>query len=275
MRTRIFWGGVALIGLLGWCLGPLWWQVVTSFKTNAEITQLPVTYWPGDWTLTHYVELFARRPFARFLWNSFFISACATVLCLAVSVPAAYSFARLRPRGGGAVVGLLVAVSFFPMIAFFFPLYEVVRWLGLTNHPLSLIVPYAAFNLPIGILFLTAFFRTIPREIDEAGIIDGLGRFRTLWYLILPLSGPGLVTAGLLVFIAAWNEFLLALTFLPRAEAQTITVAIAGLSGGSLFELPWGMIAAAIVVSVAPLLVLVAVFQRRIVEGLTTGTTAN
>ncbi|MGC1481255.1 MAG: hypothetical protein WA771_12165, partial [Chthoniobacterales bacterium] len=119
MRTRIFWGGVALIGLLGWCLGPLWWQVVTSFKTNAEITQLPVTYWPGDWTLTHYVELFARRPFARFLWNSFFISACATVLCLAVSVPAAYSFARLRPRGGGAVVGLLVAVSFFPMIAFF------------------------------------------------------------------------------------------------------------------------------------------------------------
>ncbi len=266
---------LGLAGLLVWCLGPLWWQFVTAVKTNAEITALPVTYFPRDWTFEHFADLFARRPFARFLWNSFFISSCATFLCLVVSVPAAYSFARLRPRGGPVIVGLLIAISFFPMIAFFFPLYEVVRWAGLTNNPLSLIVPYAAFNLPIGILFLTAFFRTIPKEIDEAGVMDGLGRVRTLWYLILPLSTPGLVTSGLLVFIASWNEFLLALTFLPRAEAQTVTVAIAGLSGGSLFELPWGLIGAAIVVSVAPLLVLVAFFQRRIVEGLTTGTTAN
>ncbi len=275
MKARTIWGVVMLVLLVAWCLGPLWWQVITSVKPDAEITGLPVTYWPREWTFERYVELFARRPFARFLWNSFFISACATILCLAVSVPAAYSFARLRPRGGSVVVAILVAVSFFPMIAFFFPLYEVVRWLGLTNHPIALIVPYAAFNLPIGILFLTAFFRTIPKEIDEAGVMDGLGRIRTLWHLILPLSAPGLVTSALLVFIASWNEFLLALTFLPRSEAQTITVAIAGLSGGSLFELPWGFIAAAIVLSVAPLLVLVAFFQRQIVEGLTEGTVTN
>ncbi len=278
-QTRLWrrWLGsaIALGILLLWCLGPLWWQFVTSVKTNAEITGLPVTYWPRDWTLEHYVELFARRPFARFVWNSFFISACATVLCVAVSAPAAYAFARLKPKGGPLVIALLIGVSFFPMIAFFFPLYEVVRAVGLTNHPLSLIIPYAAFNLPIGILFLSAFFRTIPKEIDEAGVIDGLSRVGILWRLILPLSGPGIVTTAILVFIASWNEFLLALTFLPRAEAQTVTVAIAGLSGGSLFELPWGLIGAAIIISVAPLLVLVAFLQRRIVEGLTTGTTAN
>ncbi len=268
-------GAIVLGVLLLWCLGPLWWQFVTSVKTNAEITGLPVTYWPRQWTIEHYVELFARRPFARFLWNSFFISACATALCLAVSAPAAYAFARLKPRGGPVVVALLVGVAFFPTIAFFFPLYEVVRSVGLTNHPLSLIIPYAAFNLPIGILFLAAFFRTIPREIDEAGVIDGLSHVGILWRLILPLSGPGLATTGILVFIASWNEFLLALTFLPRMEAQTVTVAIASLSGGSLFELPWGLIGAAIIISVAPLLVLVAFLQRRIVDGLTAGTTAN
>ena len=269
--TRVLGGVLAVGALLIWCLAPLWWQFVTSMKPNAEITALPVTFWPRDWSLEHYVELFARRPFARFLWNSFFISACSTVLCLMVAAPAAYSIARLRPRGGPVVLGALLAVSFFPMIAFFFPLYEVVRSIGLTNHPVSLIVPYAAFNLPIAVFFLTAFFKTIPVELDEAGRLDGLGSAGVLWHLVLPVSMPGIATSGILVFIAAWNEFLLALTFLPREDAQTVTVAIASLSGGSLFELPWGLIGAAIVLSVAPLLVLVAVFQKRIVAGLTAG----
>lgn len=167
--------------------------------------------------------------------------------------------------------GLLVGMSLFPAITFFFPLYEMVRALHLANNPIALIVPYATFNLPLSVLFLTAFFRTIPSAIEEAGLVDGLSRMGILVRLILPLSAPGLVTTAVLVFISSWNEFLLAMAFLPREEARTVTVAIASLSAGSLYELPWGLIGAAIMISSAPLLLLVALFQRRIVEGLTQG----
>ncbi|MCK9588216.1 MAG: carbohydrate ABC transporter permease [Terrimicrobiaceae bacterium] len=261
--------------LLAWCLAPLLWQAVTSVKPDAEITALPARYWPGQLTFGHYEALFVRRPFAHYLWNSFFISSCATVLCLAVSAPAAYSLARLKPKGGQGMLALLIAISFFPALTFFFPLYELVRAAGLLNNPISLIVPYATFNLPLGVLFLRAYFRTIPAEVEEAGLMDGLSRMQVMTRLVLPLAAPGLATTAILVFIASWNEFLFALTFMPRDEARTVTVGIAGLSGGSLFELPWGLIGAAIVISVAPLLVLVAFFQRRIVEGLTQGATVD
>lgn len=260
-----------LAGFLLWCLGPLWWQMITSVKTDAEIASAAPAYWPRTFTLSHYAALFERRPFGRYLWNSFLISSCATLLCLLVAAPAAYSIARLKPRGGSLVVAALIGVSFFPAITFFFPLYEIVRALSLANHPVALIIPYATLNLPLAVLFLSAFFRTIPEGIEEAGLMDGLGRLGILVRLILPLSGPGLATTAVLVFIASWNEFLLALTFLPRDDARTVTVAIASLSGGSLYELPWGQIGAAIMLSVAPLLVVVAFFQRRIVEGLTQG----
>lgn len=265
--------GLLLVLFLGWCLAPLWWQFITSVKPDTEITSATPSYWPRHFTADHYAELFARRPFGRYLWNSFFIATCSTLLCLAVAAPAAYSLARLKPRGGNLVAGLLIAVSFFPAITFFFPLYEMVRALGLANNPLALIVPYATFNLPLAVIFLTAFFRTIPPAIEEAGLVDGLGRVGILIRLILPLSMPGMATTAILVFISSWNEFLLALTFMPRDEAKTVTVAIAALSGGSIYELPWGQIGAAIVLSAAPLLILVAIFQRRIVEGLTQSST--
>jgi multiple sugar transport system permease protein len=265
--------GLLLVVFLAWCLAPLWWQFITSIKPDAEIATATPSYWPRQITSDHYAALFSRRPFGRYLWNSFFIATCSTLLCLAVAAPAAYSLARLRPRGGSLVAPLLIAVSFFPAITFFFPLYEIVRALGLANNPVALIVPYATFNLPLAVLFLAAFFRTIPPAVEEAGLIDGLGRIGILTRLILPLSLPGLATTSILVFISSWNEFLLALTFMPRDEARTVTVAIASLSGGSLYELPWGQIGAAIVLSAAPLLILVAIFQRRIVEGLTQSST--
>lgn len=264
---------LVLAVFVAWCLAPLAWQFVTSIKPDAEITAAETTFWPRQPTGTHYTTLFSRRPFGRYLWNSAFIASGATLLCLAVSAPAAYALARLKPRGAPAIAGILVTVSFFPAITFFYPLYEIVRALGLANNPIALIVPYATFNLPLTILFLTAFFRTIPPSIEEAGLVDGLGPAGILFRLVLPLSVPALVTTGLLVFIASWNEFLFALTFLPRDEARTVTVAIASLSGGSLYELPWGLIGAAITLSVAPLLLLTAIFQRRIVAGLTQSAT--
>ncbi len=257
--------------LLLWCLAPLAWQIITALKPDAEITALPVRYWPENPTLVHFENLFSRRPFGRYLWNSFVIATGSTILCLALATPAAYALARLRPRGGKLVLGLLVAIAFFPAITFFFPIYEIIRALGLINHPLALILPYATFNLPLVVLFLTAYFRTIPESLEEAAQIDGLGHLGVLTKMILPLSAPAMATTAIMTFIACWNEFLLAMTFLPRDEARTVTVAIAALSGGSLFELPWGLIGAAIITSVAPLLVLVAFFQHRIVEGLTQG----
>lgn len=273
--VRMVMGITGLILFLAWCLSPLLWQMVTSVKPDHEITTLPVQYWPQNPTGDHYTNLFTRRPFARYFWNSFLIASASTLLCLAVSAPAAYSLARLNSRGSKPILGLLLAVSFFPAITFFFPLYEWVRAAGLANHPLALILPYATFNLPLAVLFLRGYFRSIPVEIEEAGLMDGLSRFQVLTRLILPLASPGFVTTGILVFIASWNEFLFAMTFLPRDEARTVTVGIATLSSGSLFELPWGLIGAAIVLSVAPLLLLVALFQRRIVAGLTQGSTVN
>jgi multiple sugar transport system permease protein len=270
LSARIL-GFLLLSVILAWCLAPLLWQLLTSLKPDGEITARPASYWPRDVTLDHYASLFSRKPFGRYLWNSLFISSGATLLCLAVAAPAAYSLSRLRPRGAGGVIALLIGVSLFPAVTFFFPLYEIVRALHLANNPIALIVPYATFNLPLAVLFLAAFFRTIPPSIEEAGLIDGLGRLGLLLRVILPLSGPGLATTAILVFIASWNEFLFALTFMPRDEAKTVTVAIASLSGGSLYELPWGLIGAAIMLSVAPLVVMAALFQRRIVEGLTKG----
>lgn len=254
-----------------WCLAPFLWQIVTSLKTNAEIGTLPTTYLPADPGLRHYEALFARKPFGRYLWNSFVISSLSTVLCVTVSALAAYSFSRLKLRGAHLMLGTLVLISFFPGIIFFFPLYEMVRATGTANHPIALIIPYATLNLPFSILVLNTFFRGIPIEIEEAAKVDGFSRMQILTRIILPLAAPALATTAILVFIFSWNEFLLALTFMTEDRAKTITAGIASLSGSTLHELPWGVISAAVVVSTLPLILLVLLFQKKIIEGLTAG----
>lgn len=256
-----------------WCLAPFLWQIVTSLKTKAEITSVPATLIPAHPHLGHYRALFERKPFARYLWNSFFISITSTALCLLISSMAAYSFSRLKVRGARWMSLLLVIISLFPPIIFFFPLYEMVRVTGTANNPVALIVPYVTFNLPFSILILTSFFRTISVEIEEAAKVDGFSRWQILFRIIMPLSAPALATTGILIFIFCWNEFLLALTFMTRDDSKTVTAGIASLSGANLFELPWGSIAAAVVLSTLPLIVLVMIFQRRIIQGLTAGGT--
>ena len=256
---------------VAWCLAPFAWQIITSLKTNAEIGAIPNVYVPKHLGLHHYADLFQRKPFARYLLNSFVVSAGATALCLLVSALAAYAVARLRVRGGRFLLGALVVVGLFPPIIFFFPLYELVRLTHTANNPLSLILPYVTFNLPFAVLVLSSFFRTVPLEVEEAAKIDGLSRLQILVRVILPLSAPALATTGILIFIACWNEFLLALTFMTRDSAKTITAGVASLGGASSYDIPWGPIAASVVVSTAPLILLVLVFQRRIIQGLTAG----
>src|SRR5688500_4079755 len=256
---------------VAWCLAPFVWQIVTSLKSNEEIGAIPNVYVPQRLSGEHYSTLFDRKPFGRYLANSLIVSGASTILCLLVSALAAYAVARLRVRGGRFLLLGLVVVALFPSIIFFFPLYELVRLTRTANNPIALILPYVTFNLPFAVLVLTSFFRSVPLEVEEAAKIDGLTRLQILVRVIVPLAAPALVTTGMLIFIACWNEFLLALTFMTRDSAKTVTAGVASLGGTSSYDIPWGPIAASVVVSTAPLIVLVLVFQRRIIQGLTAG----
>lgn len=269
MKRALFY--IALLALVIWSAAPFFWQIITSLKTNAEIATLPVTLFPASPGLQHYQALFLRKAFGRYLLNSFFISSVATFVCVSVSALAAYAFARLSLRGARTALSGLIVISFFPPIIFFFPLYEMMRALRLMNNPLALIICYTAFNLPFSIVVLTTFFRSVPLEIEEAAKVDGFSRLQILYRIILPLAAPALATTAILVFIFAWNEFLLALTFMTDDRMKTVTAAIATLSGTTMHELPWGPIAAAVVVSTLPIVLLVILFQKKIVEGLTAG----
>ena len=251
--------------------GPIAWHVLSSLKTSSELASIPPTIWPRAATLDNYRELFTRRSFGRYYANSFVIAALSSLLCVAAGSLAAYSLARTRASIRKITTSSLLIVAFFPPIVLLFPLYEMVRAAGLVNHAWGLILPYAALNLPLTIWLLTGYFEQIPYEIEEAAAMDGLSRLQTFVKVILPLSAPALATTGMLAFIFAWNEFLFALTFMNRESSKTITVGVATLSGAFTYEIPWGLLAAGVVASSFPLILLVTVFQRRIVAGLTAG----
>ncbi|MBI2822907.1 MAG: carbohydrate ABC transporter permease [Acidobacteria bacterium] len=250
-------------------LAPMVWHGISSLKPAAELTAIPPTYVPLQPTLHNYLELFQRRPFGRYYLNSFVVASMATLLCLGSGSLAAYAIARSPSRA--LISSALLVAAFFPPVIFLFPLYELIRRVMLMNHPWALILPYAALNLPFTIWLLADYFRQIPYELEEAAVMDGLSRFQSYRKIILPLAGPALVTTGILVFIFSWNEFMFALTFMNRETAKTMTVGIATLSGAFTYEIPWGLLAAGVVASSAPLIFLAMVFQRRIVEGLTAG----
>jgi trehalose/maltose transport system permease protein len=250
---------------------PIAWHVLSSLKSPSELASIPPTIWPRHLTLENYRELFTRRSFGRYYANSFVIAALSSLLCVAAGSLAAYGLARTRDRVRGVITSSLLVVAFFPPIVLLFPLYEMVRAAGLMNHAWGLILPYAALNLPLSIWLLTGSFEQIPYEIEEAAAMDGLSRLQTFVKVILPLSVPALVSTGMLAFIFAWNEFLFALTFMNLESAKTITEGVATLSGAFTYEIPWGLLAAGVVASSFPLIVLVTVFQRRIVAGLTAG----
>lgn len=275
MRTqsvlrRAVWS-LAVAALLLWSLGPVAWQVLTSIKTDAEITARPAVYWPHEVTFDSYRTLFERKPIATYLINSLVISLWTTGVCLACAVPAAYGLAR----GGRGVrrigLGVLGAVALFPAVLLLFPIYEALRSLGWLNHAVALVLPYAALNLPLAVWAIESALGQIPPEMDEAAALDGLSLVKRMALVHIPLAAPGIAAAGILVLIFSWNEFLLALTFMTREEAKTITAGIASVSGSSIYEIPWGQLSAATVVATGPLMLLVVLGQRYVIEGITRG----
>ncbi|GAB1543691.1 carbohydrate ABC transporter permease [Scytonema sp. NUACC21] len=253
------------------CLAPAMWQLLTSFKLNKDIAKIPTVYFPSRITFTHYIELFTRRPFLRYILNSAFVSIVSTVLSLALGAPAAYALARLRPWGSRAIIAGILIVTLFPGILLFLGLLEIIKGLNLGNNYLALLIPYTAINLPLTILVLRSFFQQLPKDLEDSARVDGYNTVQMLLQILLPMTIPALVTTGILTFIFAWNEFIFALTFITREEMKTISVAAAQLGGATVFEIPYGPIAAATVVGTLPLVLIVLFFQRKIIQGLTTG----
>ncbi|MBD2460318.1 carbohydrate ABC transporter permease [Oscillatoria sp. FACHB-1407] len=263
--------GLAILAVLLISLAPVLWQLLTSFKVNEDISQVPTVYFPTRLTLEHYTELFTRRPFLRYILNSAFVSIISTAVCLAIGTPAAYALARLRPWGEKVILAAVLVVTLFPGILLFLGLLEIVQALHLGNNYLALIIPYTAINLPLTILVLRSFFQQLPKDLEDSAKVDGYNTWQMLTKILLPMTVPALVTTGILAFIFAWNEFIFALTFITRESMKTIPVAAAQLGGASVFEIPYGPIAAATVLGTLPLILLVLFFQRKIVQGLTAG----
>lgn len=258
----------ALIVVMNGLFPPLW-IFLTSLKTESELTSLPITYWPADPTLINYMTAFSEQPLLRFLLNSFVVACLSTALAVFVSSLAAYAIARLRVPFRNLILAGMVAVSTFPLITLMVPLFEIMRALGLLNTYPSLVLPYAVLSMPVCTLVLVSFFSGIPRDLENAAMIDGCTRLGALFRVIVPLSAPGVFTAGLLAFVNAWDEFLLALSFMSSQEMRTVSVGITLYQGE--FAFPWPLISAALIVALVPITILIVVFQERVVSGLTAG----
>jgi trehalose/maltose transport system permease protein len=269
---RIFKRGLfyLLVGvIILFAVFPFYYAIITSFKSGTAIFN--VDYLPTQFSLANYVSVLTQGNFARNLVNSLIVSAAVVAISLLLGVTAAYALSRVRFRGRPALLLIILSVSMFPQIAVLAGLFELILGLGIYNTLLSLIFSYMIFTLPFTVWVLTTFMRDLPIEIEEAAIVDGASPWVIISRVFLPMMWPALVTTGLLAFIAAWNEFLFALTFVSNDAKRTVPVAIALLSGTTEFETPWGLIMAASVIVTVPLIVLVLIFQRKIISGLTAG----
>lgn len=260
----------ALLALiLAYSVFPFYWAVVTSLRTGSALfSAAPLPRAPA-WE--NYVAVFTEQPFARHLLNSLIVATGSVALALALAVAAAYALGRIEFRGRMTLLYAVLGVSMFPQIAVLSGMFELVRAFGLYDNLLALVFAYLIFTLPFSVWVLTTFMRELPRELEDAAVMDGAGPLAMLRWIFLPLLAPAMAASALLAFIAAWNEFLFALTFTLSTGQRTVPVAIALMSGASQYELPWGRIMAAAVIVTLPLIALVLVFQRRIIAGLTAG----
>jgi multiple sugar transport system permease protein len=252
-----------------WSVGPFLWQMSTSLQLDRELMRGNPKFLPYPITFEHFVNIFAAKGLHRYLLNSVIVTVSTTFLCLLFGSVAAYTLARLNVRGRFGILGLILGVSMFPQIAIVAPLYVLASSFGWLDTYRVLVVVYLALGLPLAIWVLFGYFRSIPLTIDEAARIDGAKPLRIFFQIILPMSLPAVVTTGLLCFIAAWNEFMFALAFTSDINHQTVPVGIANFTG--VHYVPWGDIAAASVVVTLPLVLLVLVFERHIISGLTGG----
>lgn len=267
-RKALTFGGLGLILL--YCLAPFYWMAVSAFRRPSD--QFELTPLPAPFSLDNLTAVFAPGVgFGRSLLNSLVVAGSTTVLTLIIGVSAAYALARLHFRFKNAVAALIIATSMFPGISLLVPLLALFTDIGWINTYQSMIVPSLSFALPLAVWNLTAFFRQMPEELEQAAMIDGCTRGQAFRKVILPLAAPGIFTTAIITFIAAWNEFIIALSMVNDSTMQTATVAISRFTGAYGFDQPFGTQMAAGVIVTVPLVVVVLLFQRRIIAGLTAG----
>jgi len=247
---------------------PFYWAIVSSFKSGAAL--FSIDFFPPV-NFDNYLALLTNGNFLRNIVNSFLVAFSVVVLSLVFAMTSAYALGKMRFRGRGPVLMVILAASMFPQIVVLSGLFGTIRWLGLYNSLGSLVLSYMIFSLPFTVWVMTSFIRQLPRDMEDAARIDGCSTSVVIWRIYFPLLAPALASTGLLAFIASWNEFLFALTFTLSDTVRTVPVGIALISGTSRFELPFGMIMAASVIVTVPLILLVLIFQKRIVSGLTAG----
>jgi multiple sugar transport system permease protein len=264
-----WWLWVSVAAIVVFCLAPFYWLVNISLKTGPDLSGSAIV--PPNPTLDNYQAIFQNDDFVRALGNSAIVSLSTTVLALIVGSFCAYALARLKFSMKFFLLGALLSITTFPPIAIAAPIFKLWTDIGFFNTLYGLIIPYLTFALPLAIYILVSFFREIPKDLEEAALVDGATRFQAFRKVVIPLAAPGLATAGILTFIFAWNEFLLAVTLTSTPKARTVPAQIAFFTGATEFEEPLGTIAAASVVISIPLIFLVLFFQKRIVAGLTAG----
>jgi ABC-type glycerol-3-phosphate transport system permease component len=256
--------------LLGALLFPVYWMTAASLATETELFESPSLV-PAAPSLDHYRALFDERDFLVPIRNSLIVAGATTLVAIPIAALCAYALARLRMRGKAPLLALILAVSMFPQISIVPPLYLWLRALGLLNTYPGLVLPYLTFSTPLAVWMLTGFFRQLPKDLEDAAMLDGASRLRTLRDVVLPLAAPGVASAAILTFLYSWNEFLFALSFTLGPERYTVPVAITLFRGR--YQVPWGQILAAATVATIPVALVVLAFQRRIVSGLTAGAT--
>ncbi len=264
---RLRFAAAALVVINGFF--PAAWILLTSLKSEAELVSRPISYLPRAPTLANYVSAFTDQPLLRFLGNSVAVAGISTAITLLVSGLAAYAIARLNLKRRQWILTAIVASSMFPLITLLVPIFETMRSLNLLNTYVALVLPYTVLSLPVCTLVLVSFFQSIPRDLENAAMIDGCTRLGALWRVVVPLAAPGVFTAGILAFVNAWDEFLLALSLNSNPTMRTLPVGITLYQ--TEFVFPWPIISAALIVAIVPIAVLIAVFQERVVSGLTQG----
>ena len=260
----------AVIILLILFLFPIYWMLVSSFQPNNQLTRLPLNFLPVNGTVDNYVRIMTSPRFITYFKNSVIVSTSTTVICILVSSLAGYAFSRYRFRGMGTAMTAILSVQMFPIVAILIALFAFFTSLKLTNTRIALVLADLTFALPFSIWFLKSFFDTVPRDLEDAAAIDGCGRFRTLFTVVMPLVKPGILAVAIYTFLLAWDDFLFPLTLVNRDELRTLPVGMALAFIGE-FEYDWaGMMTLSVVTSL-PILIIFVFLQRYMVEGLTSG----
>lgn len=266
-KRTLLWVAVVLIMLF--CLFPFYWLINTSLKTGSDLSSAELV--PPNASLKNYESIFEDSNFTTALKNSVIIAGTTTILALLIGSFAGYALARLRFRFKFLILAIVLSITTFPPIAIAAPVFKLWTDIGLYDTYPGLVLPYLTFALPLTIYILASFFKEIPRELEEAALVDGATHFQAFRKVVVPLAAPGLVTAGLLAFIESWNQFLFAITLTSSPDARPVPAALAFFTGSQQFEVPLGTITAATVVITVPLVIVVLIFQKRIVAGLTAG----